>query len=758
MRARPIRSNEIRRNAPERTRRAFTRATTIRLLTATATVALAGAFLCGALAPRGEAAATISAQLVADITPGAGGSYPSHLAAIGGSLYFSARDSVHQTELWTSNGTEAGTAMVKDINTNPYGSGSPGGFTTLGSSVYFGATDGSGVGNHGGELWKSDGTPDGTVMVADINPGIGDSNLWALTTLGAGLYFFAEDGVHGSELWKSDGVVGGTTEIVKDINPGYDYPDDLTVFNGNLYFRASDGSAAHGYELWKSDGTPGGTAMVKDINPGGGDGLGTYYTDLTDFNGSLYFQADDGVNGIELWKSDGVVGGTTEMVKDINPGSATSFPYGLTAIGGSLYFEATDDSHGNELWKSDGVVGGTTEIVKDINPGSGDSNPGFFTTLGGDFYFIATDGSSGYELWKSNGTPGGTAMVKDINPGGDGSYPGDFTVFNGDLYFEATDGTHGVELWKSNGTGTGTVMVQDINPGSGDSVPFELTALGSDLYFRATDGSHGYELWRAGDFSPPETQIDSGPSGATGDSNPTFTFSADEASTFQCALDGAAMSACTSPKALIGLADGAHTFQVQATDLVGNIDASPAARSFTVDTTAPETQIGSGPSGFTRTKSATFTFSSPETSVVFECKLDSTAWAACSSPKSYTGLSDGAHTFNVRAKDLVGNIDASPAKRSFTVDTHAPQTKIAKHPKKVVSTEKATTKVIFTFTSSEKSSRFACKLDKKTWKSCSSRTTYKVKPGKHTLLVRATDRAGNTDRTPAKWVWKVKRG
>jgi hypothetical protein len=217
------------------------------------------------------------------------------------------------------------------------------------------------------------------------------------------------------------------------------------------------------------------------------------------------------------------------------------------------------------------------------------------------------------------------------------------------------------------------------------------------------------------------------------------------------------MSACTSPKALSGLADGGHSFQVRAIDSSGNIDASPASRSFTVDTTAPDTQLVSGPSGLVKTKSATFTFSSSDASAVFECELDGGAWAACSSPKSYTGLSDGAHSFSVRAKDQVGNIDASPASRSFTVDTHAPQTKIGKHPKKVVSTKKAMVKVTFILASSEKGSHFACKLDKKGWKSCSSRTTYKVKLGKHTFQVRATDRAGNTDSTPAKWTWSVKR-
>ena len=91
----------------------------------------------------------------------------------------------------------------------------------------------------------------------------------------------------------------------------------------------------------------------------------------------------------------------------------------------------------------------------------------------------------------------------------------------------------------------GTAMVVDINP-SGSGNPYGLTAIGTSLYFAADDGTNGYELWRAGDFSPPETTIDSGPSGTITSSVASFSFSADEAATFQCALDGAAMSACTS--------------------------------------------------------------------------------------------------------------------------------------------------------------------------------------------------------------------
>ena len=679
--------------------RLFAGATPFRLLTATAAVFATVALLGGVLAPRGDAAATISAQLVKNI--------------------------------------------------NPSGDSFPFDFTAIGSSFYFRASDGS----HGMELWKSDGSAAGTALVKDINPGIGDSSPNYLTAIGTSLYFLANDGVHGNELWKSDGTDTGTV-MVKDINLGVgdSNPTNLTALNGSLYFGATNGT--NGFELWKSDGSATGTVMVKDINPAGDSNP----SHLTVVNGSLYFAANNGTNGTELWKSDGTASGTV-MVKDINPtGTADSNPYQLTAIGASLYFAANDGTNGYELWKSDGSGAGTT-MIKDINPGSGNSSsPDQFAVIGTSLYFQANDGTNGVELWKSDGSASGTAIVKDIDPGVGSGNPYRLTAIGTSLYFVATDGSHGFELWKSDGSTAGTAMVADINPGSGGSNPDGPIVFNSHLFFQASDGTNGYQLWKAGDFSPPVTQIDSGPSGTIATSSASFTFSADEPGTFQCSVDGGAMSTCSSPATIGPLSDGAHTFQVRAIDLSGNVDASPASRSFTVDTTAPDTRLASGPSGFVRTRRATFNFSSPEASAVFECKLDAAAWAACSSPKSYTGLSDRTHTFNVRAKDQVGNVDASPAKRSFTVDTRAPQTKIAKHPKKIVRTVKAMVKVSFTFTSSEKSSRFSCKLDKKKWKSCRSRTTYKVKSGKHTVHVRATDRAGNTDRTSAKWTWTVKRG
>ena len=172
----------------------------------------------------------------------------------------------------------------------------------------------------------------------------------------------------------------------------------------------------------------------------------------------------------------------------------------------------------------------------------------------------------------------------------------------------------------------------------------------------------------------PDTTITGGPSGLTNSASPSFTFTSTiSGSTFECRLDTPAgtgtFSACTSPKAYSGLAQGAHTFHVRAT-ASGQTDASPATRTFTVDTVAPDTTITSGPSGTITATSATFGFSS-ETGATFECRLDTPAgtgtFSACTSPKAYTGLAQGAHTFHVRARDAAANTDATPATRAFTV-------------------------------------------------------------------------------------------
>ena len=188
---------------------------------------------------------------------------------------------------------------------------------------------------------------------------------------------------------------------------------------------------------------------------------------------------------------------------------------------------------------------------------------------------------------------------------------------------------------------------------------------------------------------------------------------------------------------------------MRATDQAGNVDATPATRSFTVDTAAPNTTISSGANGPTNDSTPTFGFTSNESNSTFECRFDAVAYAACSGPGGAhtptTALSEGAHTFSVRAVDQAGNTDASPATRSFTVDTQPPNTTITSGPSGTTKNLTAT----FGFTSSESNSTFQCRLDSASFASCTSTKTYVTLPAAHVFEVRAIDPAGNTDPTPA---------
>jgi hypothetical protein len=272
---------------------------------------------------------------------------------------------------------------------------------------------------------------------------------------------------------------------------------------------------------------------------------------------------------------------------------------------------------------------------------------------------------------------------------------------------------------------------------------FEVRAIDPAGNVDATPASRSFTV----DTVAPQTTIDSGASGPTNDATPTFAFSADQAgSTFECRVDAGAWGSCSSAHTTASLADGAHTFEVRATDPAGNVDPTPASRAFTVDTAAPQTTIDSGPSGFTNDATPTFAFSSSQPGSSFECRVDAGAWGSCSTPETTASLVDGAHTFEVRATDPAGNVDATPASRSFTVDTIAPQTTIDSGPPALTNDPTPT----ITFSASQVGSTFECRVDAGAWASCSSaHTTASLADGAHTFEVRATDPAGNVDPTPA---------
>ncbi len=227
-------------------------------------------------------------------------------------------------------------------------------------------------------------------------------------------------------------------------------------------------------------------------------------------------------------------------------------------------------------------------------------------------------------------------------------------------------------------------------------------------YAALADGAHSFEVraidaagnadqtpatftWTI-DTAAPNTTIDSSPPALTNAGSANFAFSGTDAggsgvASFECRRDGASFTPCTSPQAYASLADGAHTFEVRAIDTAGNADQTPASFSWSIDTAAPETSINSSPPALTNAASASFAFSGTDAGgsgiASFECRIDSTQaadWGSCSSPKSYSNLSDGAHSFEVRAIDAAGNVDQTPASFSWSIDTAAPTTNIDSSP------------------------------------------------------------------------------
>jgi len=421
-------------------------------------------------------------------------------AVLGTTVLFIQDDSVHGVELWKTDGTAAGTALVKDICPGACW-GWPRNLTVSGGVLYFTADDGV----HGSEPWRSDGTAAGTVMVADLNPGVPDSQPRFLEA-GSILYLSANDGVHGRELWKTDGTTAGT-QLVADIEPGPVGSDPGLWLDagGKLLLTADDG--AHGREPWLSDGTAAGTVLLADVNPGLGDSTllfptGTLENNATVLGGGRFlFTADDGVHGNEPWVSDGTTAGTA-LFADLNTGSEGSYARDFTWLGSELLFAAFQETTGTELWVTDGTVGGTA-LLKDINPGTAYGIPEQLTVIGGRAFFFAYDVDTGYELWKTDGTAAGTVQVTDINPGPASGIS--FFVrpviqpFNGGMLFFADDGTHGAELWTSDGTAAGTALVKDLLPGTGWGIGrgySGITVLGGTAFFRGVTLDHGSELWK----------------------------------------------------------------------------------------------------------------------------------------------------------------------------------------------------------------------------------------------------------------------
>lgn len=399
-------------------------------------------------------------------------------------------------KLWVSDGTAVGTQMLRSFNLPEWRSWFDG-VTAVGSKLYFfvsDPTEDQGGTTHGTQLWSSDGTLAGTKIIKNINPTNdyccpdgADANDFYIA-LGSKYLFTATDGTHGFELWSSDGTDIGT-QAIRIVNPNVNYTltSGAQIVNKRLFFDVSDGTVVN--QLWVTDGTRIGTNMVKIVNPDGN----AYFGSFTAIGPKLYFAANDGVHGNELWVSDGT-GSGTRLIRDINPRGNSNIG-NAGKWGSKLYFMATDGTHGNELWTSNGTLIGT-RMIKDINP-KGDSSIQDPIVVGRSLYFTADDGVNGRELWVSDGSPNGTHMVKDISPHGDS------TILNvigaGSLAYFLTllDSQSGsYEMWSTDGTTAGTQAIETTTV-IGTKI-FGEAVLGSKLFFGFENVKREIGLWKIG--------------------------------------------------------------------------------------------------------------------------------------------------------------------------------------------------------------------------------------------------------------------
>ncbi|CAD5925009.1 ELWxxDGT repeat protein [Planktothrix agardhii] len=400
-------------------------------------------------------------------------------------------------QLWKTDGTDTGIQLVKDLGSSL----DINSFIPVENNLYFTAGD---LFASAQLLWKTDGTETGTVLVKDF-----DNNISNVREINNSLYLDVNQYnpvtfTSTAQLWKTDSTNTGV-ELIKDFGDltfGSSYQDNTVIVNDILYFEVG---RAYSYslpstqlsQLWKSDGTNTGTTVVKDfgsirnINYFFGEVNNTFY-----FSVSLPNPENSAATTYELWKSDGTDAGTT-LVQNLG----NYAPGYLTTVNNTLYFtlnnyDSLTNTSSNQLWKIDGT-NGNVSLIKD----AGNFLIKELETIDNNLYFQISNYDyntkiSTAQLWKTDGTDIGTTLVKDFP---NASFPISYEKLqsiNNTLYFQLTDPTYGTELWMSDGTETGTIMVADINPGKGSSSPSLPVDVNGTLYLLADDGIHGNELWK----------------------------------------------------------------------------------------------------------------------------------------------------------------------------------------------------------------------------------------------------------------------
>ena len=379
-------------------------------------------------------------------------------------LYFTANTD-QGNGLWRTDGTAQGTQLVFNTSSvQGVASFAPDQFVNVNGTLYF-VVDIAGSGSEASRLYRSNGTAAGTAVVPQAQSGPFTGEIRRLTNINNVLYFSARTATTGTEAWRitapnaAPQVINVAADSAQEANSSA--PRNFFSFNNKVYFVAA-GSLEQGNELWQFDPTTSQASLAVDLFTGFGQSGFDDTPNFAVFNDELYFTATgnqvSGVRGKELWKLS--TSGTVQLVADLNQtdvGETSSNPGELTVINNgvqeSLYFTANNGVNGRELWRLDSNA--TTPQLLDLQPGSVASNPDQLTAVNETLYFRAagtTPGSigKGTELWKI--AADGTQTTFDILPGIESSAPSQLTTILGRLFFVANNGNNtirgnGTELW-----------------------------------------------------------------------------------------------------------------------------------------------------------------------------------------------------------------------------------------------------------------------------------------------------------------------
>lgn len=394
--------------------------------------------------------ASVQAQIQVEAN-GVGGRDIAYLSKVNGKMYYFGVSEINGTDynLFVHDGTSS--TVLKTL-CSVFSSPNPNQvFEANGKGYFYFNNSGSATGN---EPYITDGTPSGTILLKDINPGGGNSGSggWFVTSNNK-VYFSANDGTSGNELFVTDGTAAGT-QLTKDLYPGTSSsnPDNVVAFNNEVWFRAQTGSGSSSYfKLFHSDGTSAGTTQFvypSDLN------TGASINDLFVHGGYLYFTGLDGNNNNALWRTDGTTSGTTKIF--VGSGNVGTFSI-FNSLGNSLFGISSNPlswPYVYSLYSIDAVTLDTTLLKTGINLVNGQAGNGWF--VNNKLVFLGKTTTAGDEPWVTDGTPSGTMMLADINSGSANSnIYRSAGVVNNELYLN----TQVSDIWKTDGTAGGTQAV-----------------------------------------------------------------------------------------------------------------------------------------------------------------------------------------------------------------------------------------------------------------------------------------------------------